>query len=419
MTDQTMPTPDHDYANLRLAQLALSSGNLIKAAGLYHLITTASAREELVGSFEEHFQELPFNFKEILKSLQTLDGIFESSADVDAASVVTNRIFTDPLFWNQLAPNHGLKFLNWLVAQGQWDAVPLVLEAIEAAHVGRIDLTPVYDTLAAHHDQARELALMAMTTGDYQAALKNASYVLSFVTHDLEMRMARGEALRHLGKLQQACSDFQFIVDHGDATEVRGAALRIVELCIRMDNYPLAAETIRRIDPDEETKRLEEVIERHLQRWPYIMVCAADRIVMHDTLQPVPGQIHHAWFAVAVQSASRADNSKRAAEAMLSESFQFSNLIGSLYHTEGEPVFALRFIREAGHEPSGDSLRVALLCRVSAEQASEAHRLALELWNQISHILPGARSQMYQYEPVSEADELQHLLTPFDVLAVT
>lgn len=139
---------------------------------------------------------------------------------------------------------------------------------------------------------------------------------------------------------------------------------------------------------------------------PYIHLYHTGGSVVTDTLiYDKNAATWHAMFAVRLHSVYLAN-------ALPSIHYQTAEMLLGLHRGElylAQPHFSWRIIAQEGR------LTVALMCRVSSFDQHIAQQEAQRLWETISEMLPLQREKIYYFEPVKEANALEHLREPFPI----
>ena len=91
-------------------------------------------------------------------------------------------------------------------------------------------------------------------------------------------------------------------------------------------------------------------------------------------------------------------------------------MLGGLQSTVAPPIFALRIITRPDVDVTERGrIKIVLIARVSAEDEAACRQRALNLWQTLHSMLPLSQDNIFMFEPVSSAFELDTLLEPFPI----
>jgi len=414
---------DGDLIASGLARLELEFGDPVLSMSIARRITNEAVFADFQERIHDKFQQLPLDGNQLVRGLDNLGHLINTQDRPELTSFISDDLYCDPLFWAQINQQYGHMLVSQLVDHGHITYGQNILDAVQRAHPDSEALSHanmlLHERVQRFLQQKRSEAHDALSASRSQAAIDAATQVLIIEDNDLDIRLVRARAYQQANRLEQACRDYQYVADHGQGRTAEQAALSAAELYAAMANYKPAYDLLSRLPDIDGVKPLLADVRRHVFGQPFVETVPTDRVVMIDTLSAVNQQAVHAYFAVKVTSTLRVVEGQHTVDAVIGESLQFSGIIGSLYHTEGEPVFALRLIREVEDHRREAGVAIALVTRVTGDKPETAERLALDLWEKIRNILPGARLQLFQYEPVYSRSELLKLLQPFEANTIT
>lgn len=295
-------------------------------------------------------------------------------------------------------------------------AVAAFAGADETPSVQRL-LDQLETAVGARAASLRREAETALRSGQPMRAAQLAGEALALCPQDVPTRMLRSSAHLQLGNYADALGDLhRVIMVSRNRRVIREAQLAAAGAMERLWQIDAALATLEGIGGDD-ADALRARLERRRRNEPFIAVEPVNDLVMVDTLSRVAAQRHYlGYFAVAVRSVGRPWNASWDAwrSHVLTAGYSFVEVLGGLRNAPGDPVFALRFISDPHPDlPERGALTVALVARVAAPDEAACREMALELWRAIRDILPGAREQVYAFEPVVDGAELARLRQPF------
>jgi len=334
---------------------------------------------------------------------------------------------TMPAAWQELSLRQRLNLMRALLSAAH---LPV---AVHIARVGFVDYpeSKMVAQMRARLEKAitgqisvlLEQARRALAAGQADQTLERVEQALTLRPDYAPALVLRGEARLVLGHDLQALTDFHTAIRTDDPTISQLARLGAARTLEKRHDYDGALALLQAEPPgkrmDRATRQLYERLIRRQRGEPAVVIRRAKISVMHDTLTSAPvGPCYHGYFAVAVRQVGRPWNINEAewTQRIMAAGFEFVQVLGSLRNREGDPTLALRLISQPhAHIPERGQLTMALLARVSSDNATACKTLALRLWNALSSILPLAHDHVYGFEPVVDADELRSLLAPFEL----
>jgi tetratricopeptide (TPR) repeat protein len=285
-----------------------------------------------------------------------------------------------------------------------------ILPPHEPVSAGSPPEAPALETLVAR-------CQAALDTGQVIHALQLADEALARDPDCLPARLARGEARLNARLSLLALQDFHRILAvTTDEAALQAARLGAARALEQQGEYRTALETLADL-PEERSGWLRARLLRRLHGQPVVLVKPAACLVMHDTLSRtrLDTAAFHGYFAVRVSRVGRPWNAGNGwVDQLLGAGYEFVEALSEMRHLDGDPIFALRFIRLPGE----DALAVALLVRVTASSPQACEACGLQLWNALRAFLPGS-DQAYYFEAVADEAEMEALLTPFEPASIT
>lgn len=285
----------------------------------------------------------------------------------------------------------------------------------------------ITSTVEVWLDEADELLAQGMA--EHVLMLCEDALAL-YPDHPVALLM-RGRARRQLGADLAALDDFYHVLRLRNYHKRTVQAEQDKRCPFLRQTRILAAETLEArweneqalalLEGLDDVDTLRQRIRRRHADLPAVRLLPAEAAVMTDTLVRVPAPAYtHAFFAVAVRSVGRMTAAPQAwVERVLMAGYEFVQVLGGLRNSIGEPVFALRLISTPHpHLSERGQLKVALLARISADDATSAEHMARQLWMTLKEILPLHREFAFIFEPVVDEAELDSLLMPFEIGAV-
>lgn len=262
-------------------------------------------------------------------------------------------------------------------------------------------------------------ALASFQAGQIFRSLELAGQVLRLRPQHQRARLIRAEAFLHDQGYPSALADFRFLINVSrHAPTLRAARIGAAQALEHLGEFDAALVLLENVS-DEHADHLRRRLRRRQDSRPAILTQAVDGLVMHDDLSRIatPSPSIHGYFAIIVQRSGRPVNMAYEAWAndFLNASYEFVEFLGELRNTEGDPVFALRWINQPATNPlQQGQLEISLITRVTAQTVDDCESQALEIWRTIQSTLPGSK-RAYYFEPVVDDEKLSSLLQPFSL----
>lgn len=262
-----------------------------------------------------------------------------------------------------------------------------------------------------------EHSVSALQQADIETAVTAARRACQLNPDDLQALHARARALHAAGDDIRALNDFRQVAERAASPELR--AEMQIEIARLLAANQLISEAIEELTDlaQPEALALRERLDRSMHSRPALAVERRRDAVMYDTLtREADVPLVHATFAIVLRATSRPWGGEAEwFDSVLGSQFRFVQMLGGLIAHEGDPVFGLRVICAPQPEaPERGRLTFALLARVAANGEAQARALANQLYHDLLPALPAQDSHAFQFEPVSDEEELARLLEPFE-----
>lgn len=351
---------------------------------------------------------------------QLTDATDRQEPSIESLSLVKSVCEDNPELWAELPVEKRLALVDSLIKARQLVVARSVIEMAFPGRDGagalaarRRALKRELKRVARDHDREMRSAL---TDGHNERASELAERVLAMDPVYLPALLVRGQAKLQSGQAIAALADLQRVIEGGDPDLAAQARLGAAKAFESQGDFEAALAMLGTAN-SEEAATIARRIERRRANEPFVLTLATDDIVMHDTLRRASdASASLAVFAVVLRMVSRtaSDARREQYDRILNAHFEFVRVLGGLRNAPGDPLFALRIVSQPHEQiPERGALRIALLARVTAGTADAARELGMQLWLTLRDILPSAQEHTYVYEPVSDEDELKHLLEPF------
>ncbi len=278
------------------------------------------------------------------------------------------------------------------------------------------------EAVAGQVQHLLDAAAESLVAGRAQQALDLLDDLLLLAPDFMPALLLRGNAREAAGQDLLALQDFHRLVDYEPAPELRYqariCAARTLEGRFAFDAARAMLAPLKGAPVDE----LRAQLDRRQHGIPVVKTQRVTETVQEDRLTRVPvAPFYHGFFAVALRAVGRplhgADENWQ--RHVLDAGFEFVQVLGGLQKTVAPPVFGLRIIAHPDAAvPERGQIRLVLLARVSAADEAACHQQALNLWEIVRSILPLSQENVFMYEPVSSAAELELLLEPFAIASM-
>lgn len=264
-----------------------------------------------------------------------------------------------------------------------------------------------------------EAARTALDAGQANEAIDILNQALLMKPDDAEAHVLRGEARLLAGQDLAALHDFHVVLAMPTNAPLSDRARFGAVTALEQQGEFEAALSMLDAVSGVAVEPLRARLQRMVKGEPAIWVQAVEQLVMHDMLQAVPvsGETYHGYFAVQIAQVGRAwaASADAWAKQFLNSSYNFVELLGHFRQAVGDPMFALRLMASPSspitdHRP----IQIALIGRVTGSDEAACRAHAIQVWQTLMPVLPGADSA-YFYKPVSDEDDLQRLLNPIEV----
>ncbi len=347
--------------------------------------------------------------------LQIIRALDERGINAEVLARISRVNERQPDEWLVLLPAQRARLIRTLIAA---DHLKLAGETLALAFAPESKLAiKLCQQLNAAVDQAVKAALIDVQNQSPETGIAIASQALD-LRADARLYHTRGLLRLQTGADLAALDDFYAAAAHAREDDQRYAARKAAALVLeRRWDVSGARAILDLLDPsDVDVCSAYDRLERRERGEPVVLTEQVADGVMEDTLmrRSLPPYTH-GYFALAVREVGYVGG-EAWAHRLIAANFEFVRVLGALRNVTGDAVFALRMISQPHHQiPERGTLTLALLVRVSAQNADDARARALQLWTDIHAILPLAQENVYVFEPVVDGGELQALLTPFEI----
>ncbi len=225
-----------------------------------------------------------------------------------------------------------------------------------------------------------------------------------------------------MGRDLAALSDFQTVMAKSESKILADLArMSTVQVLERRNDINHALAVLNEAD-DGRAEVVRQRLRRRQMGVPVVCITETASEVMYDTLTRSETKPYfHGYFAVAVRSVGRPGNETTAnwSDYALRSMYEFVQVLGGLRNIIGNPAFALRLISSPNPSlPGQGKLMMALVVRISAEDARVCESRACDLWQSLKAFLPAQQRYVYDFQPVVDMAELDYILTPFEIASV-